>query len=95
MRGKNKKFLSLLTAIALGTTMILGNGVKISAKEDLASKLKSELLKQMRESQGELSEHSKGQSEFGKDFDENGNKLDENEEIRVIVKRFACYYFRI
>lgn len=86
MRGKNKKFLSLLTAIALGTTMILGNGVKISAKEDLASKLKSELLKQMRESQGELSEHSKGQSEFGKDFDENGNKLDENEEIRVIVQ---------
>lgn len=86
MRGKNKKFLSLLTAIALGTTMILGNGVKISAKEDLASKLKSELLKQMKESQGELSEHSKGQSEFGKDFDENGNKLDENEEIRVIVQ---------
>ena len=56
MRGKNKKFLSLLTAIALGTTMILGNGIKISAKEDLASKLKSELLKQMKESQGELSE---------------------------------------
>lgn len=85
MKSK-RRVISFLTAIALSTTVILGSGIRTKAQEDIVSKLKSQLLNSIQKSQVGAVDYSKGKNSFGKELNENGKKLDMNEELRVIVQ---------
>lgn len=83
MEGRNKKLISIVTAVTLTVTLFLNNSyVSADAKEVLQADLKETIVNQMRNYIKNNSKHTKGE----KLNTENKENKSQDEEVRVIVQ---------
>lgn len=90
MKRSNKNLVSIVTAVALTTTLILnGTYSKVNAKEVSNEKLKETIVNQMKDYMKNNSKNTKGEKINSKDEE----KKSQDEVVRVIVQIRIRYHF--
>ena len=88
MKRRDKKFISMITAVSLSFSVILNNGMLTAKAGDISQTQLKELLREkIDDYENNNSNYSKSYSYKNNSLNENGNKnKDPEEEIRVIVQ---------